>query len=78
MLIGLAVVIVVAFFAGLYGAYGQVDPCRALAVERARHSVMPTGVAEPLTRMATSQMSTGSCTKEILGSWLDRAEKKFR
>ena len=75
---GLVVVIVIAFFGGLYYAYGQVDPCRALAVERARQSLAPTTMAEPLTRISTSQMSTASCTKHILDAWIDRAREKLK
>ena len=77
-LFALVVLLVVVFFAGLYYAYGQVDPCRALAVEQARHSLAPTGMAEPLTRISTSQMSTAACTKEILGTWIDRVREKVK
>jgi len=62
--------LIVAAFAALYVAYGQVDPCRALAVERARRATgMPSGVMEPWTRIETSQMSTGACVNGLLDSW---------
>ena len=57
---------------GVYAAYGQVDPCRALAVEQARTSAAPTGLAEPFTRIGTSQMSSTECVRGLLGSWRER------
>lgn len=75
-LIGLVVLVVVVFFGGLYAAYGQADPCRAFAVERARRSGLPTTVMEPWTRMATSQMSTATCAKGLLRSWYERVREK--
>ncbi len=62
--------LIAALFAGLYIAYGQVDPCRALAVERARRTMGEmSGVLEPWTRIETSQMSTGACANGLLDSW---------
>ncbi|MDE2184176.1 MAG: hypothetical protein KGJ78_14245 [Alphaproteobacteria bacterium] len=75
-LIAIPVLAVVLFFAGLYAAYGQADPCRAFAVERARRSAMPTAVMEPWARLATSQMSTGTCVKGLFRSWFDRAREE--
>jgi len=60
------------FFAGLYLAYGQIDPCRALAVEQARRSAMPTAVAQVWTRIATGGMSRPACSKAMVVSWWDR------
>lgn len=58
-------------FGALFAAYGQADPCRALAVERARRS--HAGIAaEPWTRVETSQMSTGACAGGLLDSWGER------
>lgn len=70
LLLGVAV-------AGLYVAYGQVDPCRALAVEEARRTEADTGihlggVVEPWMRIQTSQLSTGRCARELVRSWKDR------
>ena len=66
--------LVALFFAGLYAAYGQVDPCRALAVERARHAVgsHASVIAEPVTRAATGQMSTGACVRGLAHAWIAR------
>jgi len=66
--------LVAIFFGGLYAAYGQVDPCRALAVERARHAVGPhaSALAEPVTRAATGQMSTGACVRGLAHAWIAR------
>lgn len=61
------------FFAGLYLAYGKMDPCRALAVEEARRSPVPTGVAQLWTRIETSGMDRFSCSKALVKSWRERA-----
>ena len=58
-------------FGLLFMSYGQADPCRALAVERARRSAAGTAV-EPWTRVQTSQMSTGACAGGLLDSWGER------
>jgi hypothetical protein len=68
------VFLIVLFFASLYTAYGQVDPCRVLAVERARRAEksaqVPIGAPlEAWTRLQTSQMSSGSCMSGLLDSW---------
>jgi hypothetical protein len=60
------------FFAGIYLAYGQIDPCRALAVEQARHSLVPSGIAELWTRIDNAGMSRPACTRDLLKSWRDR------
>ena len=73
-LIMTVLLLVVGGLAGIYIAYGQVDPCRALAVERARSTVgsHASGLIEPLTRMETSQMSSTACVRGLLYSWRDR------
>ncbi|MBL6938736.1 MAG: hypothetical protein ISS15_09630 [Alphaproteobacteria bacterium] len=58
-------------FGSLFLAYGQADPCRALAVERARRSAAGTMV-EPWTRAETSQLSTAACVSGLLDSWGER------
>ena len=58
-------------FGSLFLAYGQADPCRALAVERARRSAAG-AIVEPWTRVQTSQMSTGACASGLLDSWGER------
>ena len=60
------------FFTGLYLAYSEFDPCRALAVEQARRSLAPTAVAEIWTHITTARMTRGACTKGLLASWRDR------
>lgn len=61
-----------AFFTGLYLAYDEIDPCRALAVEEARRSPVPTKMARLWTRIETSGMGRGACSKELVQSWRDR------
>ncbi|HEY0105759.1 MAG TPA: hypothetical protein VGB91_06705 [Rhizomicrobium sp.] len=58
-------------FGSLFAAYGQADPCRALAVERARRSRAGASV-EHWTRVETSQMSTSACAGGLLDSWGER------
>jgi len=58
-------------FGSLFAAYGQADPCRALAVERARRSAAG-AMVEPWTRAETSQMSTTACASGLLDSWGER------
>ena len=58
-------------FGTLFASYGQADPCRALAVERARRSAAGTSV-EAWTRVQTSTMSTGACAGGLLDSWGER------
>jgi hypothetical protein len=60
------------FFASLYLAYGQIDPCRALAVEQARRSLAPSGITELWTRVDNSGMSRPACTRDLVKSWRDR------
>lgn len=67
----------------IYAAYGQVDPCRVLAVERARRaeagSGLPVaGAVEHWSRIETSQLSTGECTSQLLDSWGERLSRHFR
>jgi hypothetical protein len=55
-----------------YSSYGEVDPCRALAAEQARHAAhgLPVKTAlERINRIRTSQMSTGECLKDLVGDW---------
>ncbi|MBU6297017.1 MAG: hypothetical protein KGJ79_13605 [Alphaproteobacteria bacterium] len=71
------ILLIVLCAGGLYAAYGQVDPCRALAVERARTSAVPTGLAEPFARLGTSQMSSTACAGALLGTWWKRVAGEF-
>jgi len=65
--------VVVGGLAAVYIAYGQIDPCRTLAIEQARRSHLG-GLAEPFTRLATSQMSSTACVRGLLRSWRERLE----
>jgi len=58
-------------FGSLFAAYGQADPCRALAVERTRYAAGGAAL-EHWTRAQTSQMSTGACVGGLLDSWGQR------
>ncbi len=73
-LIVLALLLFGTFFAGIYLAYGKVDPCRALAVEEARRSAAPTAVAELWARIENGGMSRFACTRDLVKSWRERIE----
>jgi len=62
------------FFAGIYLAYGSIDPCRALASEQARRSVLPTAVAEVFNRISNSGMNRLQCSRDLMHSWYERAK----
>jgi len=76
-LIGFPVLLVLLAAGALYESYGELDPCRVLAVERARRAEHAIGLpveggVERWTRVATSQMSTGDCAGGLLHSWSER------
>jgi hypothetical protein len=81
-LIVIPLVLVALALGAIYAAYGQIDPCRALAVERARRaeasSGLPiSGAMERWSRVETSQLSTGECTSQLLDSWGERLSHHF-
>lgn len=83
LIAGIPLAAIVLLFVGLYFAYGEVDPCRVLAVEQARRTEQRIGfdtgnTLETWTRLETSQMSTGACTSAILDSWGERLDRSFR
>jgi hypothetical protein len=82
-LIVIPLVLVALALGVVYAAYGQVDPCRVLAVERARRtessSGLPiSGAMERWSRVETSQLSTGECASQLLDSWGERLSHHFR
>jgi hypothetical protein len=77
MLIVLPIVLIALAVGALYAAYGEVDPCRVLAVEQARRAQTESGLhignlVEPWTRFATSQLSTRECVRDLVRSWRER------
>lgn len=81
-LLGLPIVLVVLVLAGLYTAYGEVEPCRALAVERARradvHLPFAESGIEAWSRIETSQMSSADCARDLLDSWGERLSTHWK
>jgi hypothetical protein len=80
-LIALPILLVLLAAGALYASYGEIDPCRALAVERSRRAEDDTGIrigglVEPWMRFATSQLSTGQCARQLIDSWRDRLSHK--
>ena len=72
LLISLPLLLIVVALAGLYLGYGEVEPCRVLAVERARNTAIQIPGVEAWTRIETSQMSTGDCARDLLDAWRER------
>jgi hypothetical protein len=60
------------FFLGLYVAYDEFDPCRALAVEKARRAALPTDIAEIWTTVTTEHQDRLSCSRALVASWRER------
>ena len=62
----------------IYYAYGEVDPCRVLALEEARlakHSLGGLPVESGLEswhRLEHSQQSSGACVGDLARSWWER------
>jgi len=82
ILVGGPLLAIVLIFSGLFLAYGEVDPCRVFAVEKARRTqdagaFDTSDVLERWTRMETSQMTTGECTSALLDSWGERLDRSF-
>ena len=60
------------FFAGLYAAYDEIDPCRALAVENTRHSPLPDAIARAWNKIGARHENRLSCTRSLVLSWRQR------
>ena len=60
-----------AFFTGLYVAYGEFDPCRALTVENARRSSFAV-VAEIGNALTGERTNRFACTRSLIDSWRER------
>jgi hypothetical protein len=73
-----ALFVFAAFFAGIYLAYGHIDPCRALATEQARRSTIPTAIAEVWARIGNNHMSRLSCSRTLVVSWRERLIEQHR
>jgi hypothetical protein len=74
-LVVLLLLVSACFFAVLHLAYHSMDPCRALAVEEARRSALPTSIAHVLKRTKIAKMDRVQCTRELLRSWQDRLSR---
>jgi len=60
------------FFAGLYFAYGSLNPCEALGEEQARRSAAPTAIARLWTKPAPEHMTGLTCSRDLIQSWRER------
>lgn len=80
-LLGLPILAIVLAAAAMYTAYGEIEPCRALAVERARRADVPLPFArsgiEAWSRLETSQMSSTECAQDLLDSWGERLSRNW-
>lgn len=76
-IIGSILMLIVALLGVVYIAYGEIEPCRVLAVEQSRRAESAIGLNFPegferWHRLATSQMSSGECMSRLLDSWGER------
>jgi hypothetical protein len=73
LLTSFPVVVILLALAGLYYIYGELDPCRMLAVERARRAeTTSSGITERLSQQQISHMSMGACARGLYESWRER------
>jgi len=76
-LLSFVFLLLIAVAGGLYYTYGEVEPCRALAVEHARRAEASVGLPiagglERWNRLGTSQMTFGECARDLVDSWRER------
>jgi hypothetical protein len=81
-LLVLVVVVLALADGGLFAAYREIEPCRALAVEQARRaegaSGLPvSGLVEPISRAQTSQLSMAECSRDLVESWIERLSREL-
>jgi hypothetical protein len=69
---GFLLTLVVLTVGGLFLAYGEVEPCKVLAVERERRASTVEGVVETITGSSTEGMSSTECVSGLLDSWGER------
>ena len=72
---GLILTLIVVIVGGLYLAYGEVEPCKVLAVERERRAAdagVVSGTIDRMTQSSTEGMSSTECVSGLLDSWSDR------
>jgi hypothetical protein len=74
-LLSFPVLVIVVAIAAAYSTYGEIEPCRMLAVDRAQHSALPAGVIEDWTKLEGSQMSTGECVSGLFDAWGGRLSR---
>ena len=73
-ILGFLLSVVVLVVGGLYVAYGEVEPCKVLAVERERmaaHEGVVAGTIDSMTS-STDGMSSTECVSGLLDSWSAR------
>jgi hypothetical protein len=70
-LLGFLLTLVVLIVGGLYIGYGEVEPCKVLAVERERRAGAIENAVDTLTG-STEGMSTTECVSGLLDSWGER------
>jgi hypothetical protein len=70
---GFLLTLIVLTVGGLYLGYGEVEPCKVLAVERERRAAGGIeGVVESITGSSTEGMSSTECVSGLLDSWGER------
>jgi hypothetical protein len=72
---GFILTALVLIVAALYIGYGEVEPCKVLAVENARRADsagVVAGTVDRLTQPSTDAMSSSECVSGLFDSWSDR------
>ncbi len=62
--VGFVLAVIVLIVVAVYVSYGEIEPCKVLAIEQSRHA-MP-GPA------STDTMSSTECVTGLVDSWMDR------
>ncbi len=69
---GFLLTLIVLTVGGLYLAYGEVEPCKVLAVERERRAGVIENAVDSVTGSSTEGMSSTECFTGLLDSWGER------
>ena len=71
---GFILTVVVLYVGALFLAYGTVEPCKALAVEKERRAGVIESAVDTVTGSSTEGMSTTECFTGLIDSWGERLQ----
>ena len=72
---GFLLAVIVLIIGAVYVSYGEIEPCKVLAVERERRAAnegVVAGTVDRMTNGSTEGMSTTECISGLLDSWSER------